>query len=183
MSRMTTRRARVGSAVQSLVGAKCWHVGAGGLGGGSFSLALGSKVRREHALRYATAPKVFQAYEGEFNLVVWCSWRLDGPAEALASSDEDPEVIARKLRKALVGRTVERARVSCRACELRLVIGGYVVSVFCDHVPGQPSFDGNWQLETPKAVIGVGPGFRLEVERRHPGAARAARPPSHLRSA
>ena len=40
------------------------------------------------------------------------------------------------------------------------------LTVFCDHVPGEPSFDGNWELWLRKVALFIGPGNRWEIEER-----------------
>jgi hypothetical protein len=38
--------------------------------------------------------------------------------------------------------------------------------VFCDHVPGEPSYDGNWDVRTQNLSIAVGPGTQYRTEPR-----------------
>jgi hypothetical protein len=149
--------------VTSLVGLKCWYVNAGGSAGSSFSLTLGNKIRRGKPLRNPDVSEEYRLYDGEASLLVWCSWRLDGPDEAITSSDEDTEVLADKLQ-VLVGRTMTEATVSGRACDLDVVFGDLALHVFCDHVPGNPSFDGNWQLHYGQRIVAPGPGYRVVWE-------------------
>jgi hypothetical protein len=151
----------VGQAVSELVGLECWYVNAGGRAGSSFSLALGQKVRRGKPLKNPDVTAEFAAFDGEASLLVWCSWRLDGPTEALTSSDEEVESLVTKLQ-ALVGRRITGASVFGRACDLRVCFGDLVLHVFCDHVPGNPSFDGNWYLRRNRRLVSVGPGYKYE---------------------
>jgi hypothetical protein len=43
---------------------------------------------------------------------------------------------------------------------------GLSLRVFCDHVPGNPSFDGNWELWRQDRAAIVGPGARYVMETR-----------------
>ena len=44
--------------------------------------------------------------------------------------------------------------------------GGLTLKIFCDHVPEDPSYDGNWELWTEHEVVAVGPGATIEKQRR-----------------
>jgi hypothetical protein len=140
----------------------CWYVSAGKGTGSSFQLVLGGKVLRKHPIKNPHQSEEFRKYAGEASLLVWCSWRLDGESEALASSDEADEVIEHKLQ-VLVGTTLETVEITSRAWDLCLSFSGNLqLCVFCDHVPGDPSFDGNWQYSIHGQGISAGPGFRSE---------------------
>ncbi len=39
--------------------------------------------------------------------------------------------------------------------------------VFCDHVPGNPGFDGNWELFQQDKVVSIGVGSVCEVAPRN----------------
>jgi hypothetical protein len=64
--------------VDSLRELPCWYVSCGGAVGPSFQLALGNRVLRNRPLKNSAHPDEFRRFEGEANLLVWCSWRLDG---------------------------------------------------------------------------------------------------------
>jgi len=143
-----------------LVGLRCWHVGTGELLGSSFGLALGRKHRRRFSLSNPTQNIEFREYMGEVSLLVWCTWRLDGPVEAVTSSDEDYEAMATGL-KVLVGQKILKIEVSPPAWDLCITFSNDLqLRVFCDHVPGNPSFDGNWQARVRDTIVAVGPGYK-----------------------
>jgi hypothetical protein len=79
--------------------------------GSSFSLALGAKVRRELPLRNAGEDDESKLFQGEFRFLVWCAWRLESEAAPIASSDQEPETIARAL-EVLRGKALIEASVS-----------------------------------------------------------------------
>jgi len=112
-------------------------------------------------------PAVYQRNEGEYELMVWCAWRLDGPKGPVVSSDAADVVVDRKLTRALRGRTIERARVTVPlAWDLEVTFDrGLVLRVFCDYLPGDPSFDGNYEVVLPDRELAVGPGAKWRIIR------------------
>jgi hypothetical protein len=152
--------------VGSLQGLRCWYVSGGGAAGPTFQLALGAKVPRQAPLRNPAHPEEFRRFEGEANLLVWCSWRLDGPDRPLTSSDDTPDAVRQGLAE-LIGACIEAAAVSPPAWDLTVQFSGdRQLRVFCDHVPGEPSFDGNWELWLRRTAAFVGPGARCTIEAR-----------------
>jgi len=148
--------------MQRLAGLPCWYV-SGGATGSTFSLALGEKIPRPTPLWSNDIENVFSLHRGSASLYVWCSWRLDGPNEAIASSDQGGDTFMPELRR-LVGTTIDTVSVSPGACDLSLAFGGLVLKVFCDHVLPDPSFDGNWEATMDEVAVAVGPGFKAELE-------------------
>ena len=147
-----------------LVGRRCWYVSAGGKVGATFSLAFGDRVLRKTPLANECHTEEFRRYEGEANVYIWCTWRIDTPLEPLSSSDDSDENIESVLHS-LVGCTVTSVNVDMPGWDLHLEFSsGVVLNVFCDHVPREPSFDGNWELHSQDLVLYFGPGARVEVE-------------------
>lgn len=155
------------AAIRAVVKKPCWNVSAGGLAGKSFSLAFGTKVPRSRPLNNPEATEDYRLFHGELTLLVWCSWRLDGPNEVIASGDQEPEIFAPRLRRALIGSAVSTAEVRSAACDLRIEFdGNFVLHVFCDRMP-EPDIDGdNWQIESADRVVAAGPGVRVTAEAR-----------------
>lgn len=152
--------------VRSLQGLRCWYVSGGGCTLPTFQIALGEKIARDVPLRNPAHPEEYRTHEGEANLLVWCSWRLDGPNRPVTSSDDLAEAITSGLKN-LIGGQVESVDLSPPAWDLSVRFSnGFQLRVFCDHVPGDPSFDGNWELWLRETVIAAGPGDRLVVESR-----------------
>ncbi len=162
--------------VSSIQGLRCWYVSCGGAAGPTFQLALGNKVPRRTLLKNAAHPEEYRRFEGEANLLVWCDWRLDGADSPLTSSDDSPANISSQLGK-LVGTIIESVAVVAPAWDLTIRFSGNLtLRVFCDHVPGDPSFDGNWELWRQEIAVLVGPGARsiVEVRSEPVGPARSA---------
>ena len=85
------------SLVHSLEGLRCWYISCGGAAGATFQLAFGDKVHRAAVLKNPAHSEEYRHYEGEANLLVWCTWRLDGPEGPLTSSDDVQEGVVRSL--------------------------------------------------------------------------------------
>lgn len=155
----------VGEIKSRLIGLECWYVSTGVGVGGTFSLALGNHIRRSRPLSNSTHSEEFRNYEGEANVYVWCTWRLDGPEEPLSSSDDTDDGIRQGLSQ-LVGCTITNVAVASPAWDLQLMFSsGAKLHVFCDHVPGDPSFDGNWEMRAHDLILYFGPGSKSEIER------------------
>ncbi|WP_438006555.1 RHS repeat-associated core domain-containing protein [Sorangium sp. So ce321] len=149
--------------LNAVVGQRCWHVGAGGLVGSSFSLALGARVPRERPLRNAAECEDIRLFQGEFRFLVWCSWRLDGDVSPVSSSDREAEDIARSL-EALRSQTLVGATCHAPAWDLCLVFSaGLRLSVFCDHLPGDASIEQNWELWCGNEALLIGPGYSWRI--------------------
>src|SRR5437763_250096 len=133
--------------VSALIGLPCWYVSCGGAAGSSFQLALGAKTPRDVPVRNPHHSEEYRRNEGEANLLVWCSWRLDGPDRPMTSSDDGSANQTRFLEQ-LAGETISAVELRDNCWDLTLTFGnGYRLAVFCDHV-GKASFNGNWELWT-----------------------------------
>jgi len=144
----------------------CWYVSCGGAAGPTFQLALGDKVPRSVPLKNMMHSETYRHFEGSANLLVWCTWRLDDATAPITSSDDETSSIERGLAK-LAGAAVYEATVVPPAWDLTVQFSnGYRLSVFCDHLPGQPSFDGNWELVSRSHALYVGPGSKYSVHER-----------------
>lgn len=146
----------------------CWYVSCGGAASSTFQLALGEKISRDFVIPNRAHSDDFRKFEGEANLLVWCSWRLDSDVAPLTSSDDTVEHVTSALEK-LVGRAIAAVTVDLPGWDLHLEFtGGLRLHIFCDHVPGDPSFDGNWQLSLTDKMIAIGIGSKCEIEARSP---------------
>jgi hypothetical protein len=153
-------------AIRSLEGLECWEVSCGGAAGSTFQLALGKKVPLPAPSKKTKHSHAFPEFEGEASILVWCAWRLDGSDGPLTSWDDTKESIEEELTK-LTSSRIESIEVIPPAWDMNIKFSNSLcLRVFSDHVPGDPSFEGNWDLRTPSAFIAVGPGARYRVEER-----------------
>jgi hypothetical protein len=153
--------------VSALTGKRCWYASCGGINLPTFSLAFGDKIPRKHVLKNSMHTDEFRNFEGEANLYVWCTWRLDDPTRGpLTSSDDTADHIVPQL-DGLAGLDVCVVNVERPGWDLQLLFSGdRKLNVFCDHVPGNPSFDGNWELVLKDWAIEVGVGSQCKIEAR-----------------
>lgn len=132
--------------VDALVGKECWYVSCGGPIGSSFELAFGSKVPRRKRLKNPTHTEDFRNYEGESNLLVWCTWRLDSPTQPISGADATQKHFGEALQN-LVGANVKSVVITAPGWDMKVVFSnGLTLNVFCDHVGDEPSFSSNWEL-------------------------------------
>lgn len=130
--------------------------------GNSPGLYFGKKVRRAaaesmmHSRRWMNRPDSW--YTGEIVFIAWCSWRLDAPDRPITSSDDDARAAAAGIER-LTGRSLLASTLTPPAADVELHFSGdLTLKVFCDHVPGSPSFDGNWELQVRMSSLLIGPG-------------------------
>jgi hypothetical protein len=154
----------VSALVNSIRGLRCWYVSCGGAVGPTFQLALGDKVPRSRPLKNPAQSEEYRQFEGEANLLVWCSWRLDANEGPLTSSDDDDAGISTHLQR-LAGATVQSVSLTSSALDLTVSFSGdLTLRIFCDHVPNSPSYDGNWELWRKEEALFIGPGARVVTE-------------------
>lgn len=147
-----------------IVGLECWYVAAGkGATGTTFSLALGDKILRDRPLINTKLSEEYRRFKASVSLLVWCAWRLDGD-EAPETSWDDSDDRFSVVLDGLVGSRVIEANIALPAWDLQLTFSPYRrMHVFCDHVPGEPSIDINWELFDAKGrSMHFGPGAQFE---------------------
>lgn len=163
----TAQRESADIVVAALSGKNCWHVSCGGAAANTFKLALGAKIpRAESESSFLGNSDEHDRYEGEANLLVWCSWRLDSDVAPLTSSDDTQKNVVVTLNR-LVGQTILKVGIEMPGWDLRIDFSDRLsLRIFCDHVPGDPSFDGNWDLFLRDQIISIGVGSQFESESR-----------------
>jgi hypothetical protein len=157
----------LGRLIPALNGLECWYVSCGGAAGTTFQLALGGKIRRSIPLTNPAHTEEYRQFEGEASLLVWCAWRLDGLDRPLTSWDDTDESVKAGLER-LLGTRVDSIEVVPPAWDMEINFSNSLcLRVFCDHVPGEPSFDGNWDLSIQNVTAGIGPGAKYTIEDRN----------------
>jgi hypothetical protein len=130
---------------QLLFGRECWYVACGGCVGTSFQLALGKRVQRAKVLTNPVASPDYRQFEGEFGLLVWCSWRLVRPGFGMTSSEDEKDVRRDELLRSVSGRAI--ADVDIRN-DWQLWIkfdDQSELTVFADNVGPSAVIDTNWE--------------------------------------
>lgn len=160
--------------VRLLAALPCWYVSGPGPSG-TFQLALGAKVPRPIVLKNPAQSDEYRQFEGEANLLVWCAWRLDGVDMPVSSWDDDAKGIEAGLGR-LVGAAIASVTLRAPAWDLEVAFtNGLNLRVFADHVPGDPSYDGNWEIWFRHQAVIVGPGTHWCLEPRGQPVAQAAK--------
>src|SRR5207248_2615731 len=145
-----------------LHGLECWEVSCGGAAGSTFQLALGEKVRLPVPVKKTKHFDKLPQFIGQFCILVWCAWRLDGADGPLTSWDDTNFEAGLNT---LVGSRIESTEIVPPAWDMNINFSNSLcLRAFCDHVPGEPSFDGNWYIRTPTAFLAIGPGTRITIE-------------------
>jgi len=159
----------------SLLGRKCWYAYTSV--GNTPKLVLGRKVPRDAEDLAARAklaarresrgvarhdPDVWERCQGESELLVWCSWRLDDAKGPVTSWDDEPQRCEDGIR-GLIGHGVRNVEIGA-GWNLRVdFASGLVLSVLPDHVGPSASFDGNWELWRPDQAYLIGTDLTCEV--------------------
>ena len=153
--------------VQKLVGIECWSV-VGGWGPGSvISLGFGRKFAYATPLQNKNLTETERLYAPEFNLMVYCAWRLtqkgsivggwrDSAPEFTGSTRRPSSPVRLDLDK-LVGRRVDVVNINPTTRDLRIrFVGGMEFELFCD-VTNDFDSDENYSLSDRKwtCVIGI----------------------------
>jgi hypothetical protein len=150
--------------IDSAKGLSCWYVSTGGAASSTFELAIGSKVPRLIPLKNTAHSEEFRQFGSEISIFVWCAWRLDGLKEPVTSWDDEEKSIESGLNR-LIGEKIELIQISLPAWDVNIMFSNSLcLRVFCDHVPGNPSFDGNWNLTTISERYSFGPGATNSIE-------------------
>ncbi|MDD4889091.1 MAG: hypothetical protein PHU85_04110 [Phycisphaerae bacterium] len=148
----------------ALLGLKCWNVACGGSAGTTFQLALGGKEPRKVPLRNPNVSEQYRRFEGQVGLMVWCSWRLEGVAGPLTSSEDESPGLVKGLAR-LTGKSIVRAALT-DDWYLQLDFSGELrLSIFPDRVERGWTL-GNWEVWTPDREYAVGADLACTVTRR-----------------
>ena len=100
-------------------------------------------------------------YEGESNLMVWSSWRLQRKLRVISTS-EDMESRAIRSIESIVGATILEVTVTSPANDMVICFDtGVVLHLFCDRVGGKTKQ--NWEIFAGPKIIAAGPGSQCEV--------------------
>ena len=150
----------------ALFGQECWYASCGGSAGAAFELALGKKMARKYPIKNPAHSQEFRNFEGTTSLFVWCTWRLDDSEAPVTSSDDENSSVIAGLNQ-LVGHRISNMDIRTKGMDASITFSnGYTLSIFCDHVPGAPSFDGNWEVVTQASIVAIEVGSHVSIVKR-----------------
>lgn len=140
-----TRIARLRKFLRGIRGLVFW----GGLTGtewGTLKLCFGDKVPRPFPLKNTHLSRDYRIFEGTYNLLVWCRWRLARRGRP-TSSAEVPMPYREEAVKSLIGNSVTSVRLNSKSLDLVLEMSdGSELSVFCMHLGRHAAFSSNWEI-------------------------------------
>jgi len=152
---------------ESLLGKPCWYASCGAAVGSSFQLAFGERLPRRRALSNPNHSVDYRENEGEANLLVWCTWRLDGVNTPITSSDDDDDERLTTSIEQLVGQTATKVNIELPGMDLHVEFNnGSKLHVFCDRMTGESGSESNWELWMQKKVHVVELGCIVSEEAR-----------------
>ena len=137
--------------LNSIIRKPCWYVAAGGCTGSVFKLYLGDKIPREKPVENDRLGEQARLYEPEYDIMVYCAWRLDGPDGPITSWLEPNEIdgsMVNGLNK-LTGESVERIQIFLPVGDMEVEFsGGKTMKIFCDATAATDRTS-NWFVHGP----------------------------------
>jgi hypothetical protein len=131
-------------------------------------VALGENVPLPAPSKKTRYSNAIPQFEGQASVLIWCAWRLDGADGPLTSWDDAEQSIKAGLAK-LVGSRIDTLDIAPPAWDMDITFSNSLcLRIFCDHVPGEPSFDGNWDIRTTTTSVAAGPGANIKINNRAP---------------
>jgi hypothetical protein len=152
--------------LKSVIGELCWSAIASVKTDYVIALDLGEKRRRAMRLANPRLSFLQRTYEGEFSLLVECTWRLDGPRGVVAScfDSNQPGGMMHRALVDLESRMVEDIRVENAGRDLTVIFGdGYVLRTLCTETDPKRKRS-NWSFWSPSGSVTVGPRGALAIE-------------------
>lgn len=132
--------------------------------GTSFQLALGRKLLRHPGVGKRKRSRL-SPHEGEFGLLVWCSWQLNSIKGPVTSSEDESPRLVEGLRL-LEGKQTVRVSIQDKWYLRMDFSGGMTLSILPTNVGPRASFHGNWEVWTPEIYYAIGTDLTCEVEPR-----------------
>ena len=143
------------NSVKAIIGTKCWR--ATNEVAGTLLLNFGDVL-----LKKLTDPDEL-IYVGQFDILVWCTWRLDHEDDSLCSSACSGEKIARMIYP-LMGDSVVDVKVFSPVWDLSVYFSsGRILKVFS--AVEDPTL-GSWDFRNMEAEFYVGQGNSIEKGKR-----------------
>jgi hypothetical protein len=155
-------------ALKMIVDKHCWSFTAGEGTGSVIEFDFGKKIKRKKPLSNKYLSEEQRAFQGEYDLFVECSWRLDERKDVICSSkDSNKEngVIVSGLKR-LVNKKVISIEIHKPAYDLDLYfINNLTLKIFCDETNSAENVD-NFTFATPERNYIVGCKSLIRYEKR-----------------
>jgi hypothetical protein len=110
----------------------------------TISFNFGKKIKRSRPLKTKLRPLIERRYDGEFHLLIFCSWRIESKSKILISSREENGGYYKqggptlKALKSLIGSKVTAVEISNPGFDFALTFeNDLTFRVFCD-TTGKP---------------------------------------------
>ena len=156
--------------VKAIRGRKCVAC-IGGSGAGSvIGLGIGNRLRRVRPLKNPTLSEIDKNNATEFELTVFCAWRMSREQRVICAWRDASESDTWKQLSAMIGRKIVSAEVHPHFYDLTIVFEGEIVfDVFCDVTTDEEdennyifsddsyvsSVDANFEQAKPERRMGV----------------------------
>lgn len=160
---------RITDITNLLIGKACWGI-TGGEGTGSvIGIDIGEKIVRKKPLKNEYLSKDQKAYQGEYDLFVECSWRIDSTEEVICGSKDaidNLDAMVKGLNR-LVGQKIVSVEASIPAYDLEICFDNDLkLKIFCDETNESEGND-NYTIGTPNGNYIIGCKSQLNIEKRN----------------
>lgn len=163
---MGSVRKSLAESLEGLIGVPCWSVVAGRGAGSVIALDLGKKLLRRKPLRNPKLTQEQRTYEGEYQMMIYCAWRLDSPDRVICGSgdsNEEGEAMIEGLMR-LIGSNITAVRLVDPALDLVVEFDQSLqLKVFCDETDTTDDNE-NYVFRASHRIYGIGPRGRAVVD-------------------
>jgi hypothetical protein len=109
----------------------------------SLQLDFGGLIKRECSEKEKNETGKDFCYEGEYDILIWCAWRLQDSEDAICSSD-CPDELCKEGVKRLIGEKVVSIEIFSPAWDAAITFSsGLVLKIFCTYTKDTGA-DVNW---------------------------------------
>lgn len=132
------------SKLNLLVGQKCWSYRAGKATGSIISFDFGQKIKRDLVLKGRPLSFDQRNYIGEYGLMIWCAWRLDGQNQVICgwndSNEQDGPMLSGLGQ--IVNKSVVNIEVGLPAYDLVINFDDSLfLKIFCDQTDPKENYE------------------------------------------
>jgi len=156
-------------AVKALVEKTCWGVTAGEGTGSVIGVDFGKKINRKRPLSNIHLSEEQRNFQGEYDLFVECSWRIDSQESVVCGSKDANESYGTMVSglNRIVGQRIVAVNANLPAYDLELRFDNdLILKIFCDETNESEDCD-NYTFGTPEQNYIVGCRSQLSIEERN----------------